>query len=383
MYPSFEFHLPTKIHFGYNTIKQLDHLPFEIKRAFIVTDQGVLNSGLVENVTNILKDHQISYVIYSEVEPDPSVETVDKAAQMFQREEADALIAIGGGSPIDTAKGVRVIAGNGGSIRDYAGVNLIKQKSNIPLIAIPTTSGTGSEVTIFAVFSDWEENRKVTVTSPFLAPDISIVDPKMTMTAPPAITAASGFDAFAHGAETFVSRASQPASDVLAFSAMSTVSKYLRRAVYNGEDVEARIKMAEASLLAGMAFNQSYLGLTHAIGSALSGHAHVSHGVAIGLLLPGVIRYNSISRMDKHIEMAGAFREIDRSLSDWEIIDQLIEDVSRLRDDIGLPQRLQQVGVKEDQLKMIAADSVKSGMWKFNPRQASEEEILELLKELY
>lgn len=383
MYPSFEFHLPTKIHFGYNTIKQLDHLPFEIKRAFIVTDQGVLNSGLVENVTNILKDHQISYVIYSEVEPDPSVETVDKAAQMFQREEADALIAIGGGSPIDTAKGVRVIAGNGGSIRDYAGVNLIKQKSNIPLIAIPTTSGTGSEVTIFAVFSDWEENRKVTVTSPFLAPDISIVDPKMTMTAPPAITAASGFDAFAHGAETFVSRASQPASDVLAFSAMSTVSQYLRRAVYNGEDVEARIKMAEASLLAGMAFNQSYLGLAHAIGSALSGHAHVSHGVAIGLLLPGVIRYNSISRMDKHIEMAGAFREITRSLSDWEIIDQLIEDVSRLRDDIGLPQRLQQVGVKEDQLKMIAADSVKSGMWKFNPRQAIEEEILELLKELY
>ncbi|MDQ0246244.1 alcohol dehydrogenase [Bacillus fengqiuensis] len=383
MYPSFEFHLPTKIHFGYNTIKQLDHLPFEIKRAFIVTDQGVLNSGLVENVTNILKDHQISYVIYSEVEPDPSVETVDKAAQMFQREEADALIAIGGGSPIDTAKGVRVIAGNGGSIRDYAGVNLIKQKSNIPLIAIPTTSGTGSEVTIFAVFSDWEENRKVTVTSPFLAPDISIVDPKMTMTAPPAITAASGFDAFAHGAETFVSRASQPASDVLAFSAMSTVSQYLRRAVYNGEDVEARIKMAEVSLLAGMAFNQSYLGLAHAIGSALSGHAHVSHGVAIGLLLPGVIRYNSISRMDKHIEMAGAFREITRSLSDWEIIDQLIEDVSRLRDDIGLPQRLQQVGVKEDQLKMIAADSVKSGMWKFNPRQAIEEEILELLKELY
>jgi alcohol dehydrogenase len=383
MYRSFEFHLPTKIHFGYNKIKQLDHLPFKVKRAFIVTDQGVLNSGLIENVTNILKDNQISYVIYDEVEPDPSVETVDKAAQVFQQEEGDALIAIGGGSPIDTAKGVRVIASNGGSIRDYAGVNLIKQTSNIPLIAIPTTSGTGSEVTIFAVFSDWEENRKVTVTSPLLAPDISIVDPKMTMTAPPKITAASGFDAFSHGAETFVSRASQPASDALALSAMSTVSRYLRRAVYNGEDVEARIKMAEASLLAGMAFNQSYLGLTHAIGSALSGHAHVSHGVAIGLLLPGVIRYNSISLLDKHVEMARVFREIDPLLPDWEITDQLIEDVTKLRNDIGLPQRLQQVGVKEEQLEAIAKDSVKSGMWKFNPRQATEEEILELIKQIF
>ena len=383
MYPSFEFHLPTKIHFGYNKIKQLGNLPFKVKRAFIVTDKGVLNSGLIEHVTKILKDNQISYVVYDEVEPDPSVETVDKVAQVFQQEEGDALIAIGGGSPIDTAKGVRVIASNGGSIRDYAGVNLIKQASNIPLIAIPTTSGTGSEVTIFAVLSDCEENRKVTVTSPFVAPDISIVDPKMTMTAPPKITAASGFDAFAHGAETFVSRIAQPASDVLALSAMSTVSRYLRRAVYNGEDVEARIKMAEASLLAGMAFNQSFLGLTHAIGSAVSGHAHVSHGVAIGLLLPGVIRYNSISLMDKYVEMASVFRDIDLSLPDREITDQFIEEVTRLRDDVGLPQKLQQVGVKEEQLKAIANDSVKSGMWKFNPRRATEEEILGLLKQLF
>jgi alcohol dehydrogenase len=383
MYPSFEFHLPTKIYFGYNKINELNNIPFKIKRAFIVTDKGVLNSGLIENVTNILENNHISYVIYDEVEPDPSVDTVDKAAHVFQQEECDALIAIGGGSPIDTAKGVRVIAGNGGSIRDYAGVNLIEQLSNIPLIAIPTTSGTGSEVTIFAVFSDWKENRKVTVTSPIIAPDISIVDPKMTMTAPSKITAASGFDAFAHGAESFVSRVSQPASDALAFSAMRTVSKYLRRAVFNGDDVEARIKMAEASLLAGMAFNQSYLGLTHAIGSALSGYAHVSHGVAIGLLLPGIIRYNSISLIDKYVEMASVFREIDPSLPGWKITDQLVEDVTKLRNDIGLPQKLNQVGVKEEQLKGIAQDSVKSGMWKFNPRLATEEEILELIKELF
>ncbi|MCM3569687.1 iron-containing alcohol dehydrogenase family protein [Neobacillus mesonae] len=383
MYPSFEFHLPTKIHFGFNKINLLGSLPFNVKRAFIVTDKGVLNSGLIENVTKILEDSQISYVVFDEVEPDPSVETIHKAAQVFQREEADALIAIGGGSPIDTAKSVRVITSNGGSIRDYAGVNLIKEASNIPLIAIPTTSGTGSEVTIFAVLSDWEENRKITVTSPYVAPDICIVDPKMTMTVPSKITAASGFDAFAHGAETFVSRISQPASDSLALSAMRTISRYLRRAVYNGEDIEARIKMAEASLLAGMAFNQSYLGLTHAVGSALSGHAHVSHGVAIGLLLPGVIRYNSISRADKYVEMASVFEDIDLSLPNWKIINQLVEEVTRLRDDVGLPQRLQDAGVKEDQLRAIADDSVKSGMWKFNPRRASVEEILELLRQLY
>lgn len=383
MYSSFEFHLPTRIHFGYGKVKELGNLPFKMKRAFIVTDKGVVNAGLLENVTNKLLEIQIDYFIYDDVEADPSVESVNKASEVFKQEDCDIVIAVGGGSAIDTAKGIRVLADHGGSISDYAGVGLVGQASQTPLVAIPTTSGTGSEVTIFAVYSDWNENRKITVTSPYLAPNISIVDPELTMTVPPQITAGSGFDAFAHGAEALVSKGSQPASDALALSAMNTVNKYLRRAVFDGEDVEARIGMAEASLLAGMAFNQSYLGLTHAIGSALSGHAHVSHGAAIGLLLPAVIEYNSISCLNKYSPMAGVFRRLDPRLTDREAVSQLIEDVTLLRNDIGLPQKLREVGVREEQLEDIAKDSVKSGMWKFNPRKASEKEILKIIEPLF
>lgn len=383
MYPSFNFHLPTRVLFGNGKVSELSNLPFQSKRAFIVTDKGVEKAGLLEDVTVQLNKAGISYEVYSEVEPDPSVETVDKAAAVFLESECDLVIAVGGGSPIDTAKGLRVVAGNGGSIRDYAGVNLVKESSSVPLIAIPTTSGTGSEVTIFAVFSDWLENRKVTVTSSFISPDISIIDPVLTMTAPPGITAASGIDAFAHAAETFVSRLAQPPSEALALSAMKSVSQYLRQAVYRGEDVEARTKMAEASLLAGMAFNQSYLGLAHAIGSAISGHAHVGHGVAIALLLPGVMEYNLPSTVNKYAEIGRYICKINDQDSDYKAAHLLIEEVTQLRDDIGLPKKLSAVGVKESQLMEISNDSIKSGMWKMNPRKASAQEINQLLEGIF
>ncbi|WP_404407809.1 iron-containing alcohol dehydrogenase [Jeotgalibacillus malaysiensis] len=382
MHSSFMFHLPTKVFFGNGKIEELKNLPFEVKRAFIVTDKGVLNAGLIDSSTQQLIAAGISYEIYSDVEPDPSVETVDKAAMAFHEADCNLIIAIGGGSPIDTAKGIRVVASNGGSIRDYAGNNMVKKAADIPFVAIPTTSGTGSEVTIFAVFSDWTENRKVTVVSPHLSPDISIVDPMLTITAPPSITAAAGFDAFAHAAETFVSRAAQPASDALALSAMKTVNDYLRRAVFEGHDGEARTKMAEASLLAGMAFNQSYLGLAHAIGSAISGHAHVSHGVSIGLLLPSVMEYNLVSRIDKYHQIGNILFDT-RNLSKREMAEKIVAEVRQLRDDLLLPRRLKDVQVKEEQLKGIADDSIKSGMWKFNPREASADDIQQLLKQIF
>ncbi len=382
MYQNFNFHLPTQVLFGYGKVSELQSLPFQAKRAFIVTDKGVEKAGLLEEIVKQLKEANIFHDIYSEVEPDPSVETVDKAAEAFTQSDYDLIIAVGGGSPIDTAKGVRVVESNGGSIRDYSGVNLVKKTSTIPFIAIPTTAGTGSEVTIFAVISDKQENRKITVTSPKLSPDISIVDPKLMMSAPPMITAASGFDAFAHAAETYVSKIAQPPSKAMALSAAKTISTYLRRAVHNGNDIEARVKMAEGSLLAGMAFNQSYLGLAHAVGSAISVHAHVSHGVVIGLLLPKVIEYNLAACADKYSEFAKQICKINNSLSYRDIGQVLVNEVTQLRDDIGLPRTLSEVGVKEEQLEEIAKDSIKSGMWKFNPIQASVQDIHQLLKKI-
>lgn len=381
----FQFHLPTEVHFGPGKAKDLGSTVRSIgrNRAFLVTDKGVVQAGLLETVVTSLKKEEIEVFIFDEVEPDPSVETIDKGAQIFLEQNCDVIIAIGGGSPIDGAKGIRVVAGNGGSIRDYAGVNKVNKKSEIPLVAIPTTSGTGSEVTIFGVYSDWQNKIKVTVTSPCVAPTLAVVDPELTLTCPPKITAATGIDALAHAVETYVSRLSQPPSGALAEAAISLVGKYLRPAVSNGDDRESRIKMSQASLLAGMAFNQSYLGLAHAIGSALSGHAHVSHGNAIALLLPAVMKHNLPASFVKYRQIAKCLGEKVDHLSDREAAQHAVHAVSHLREDVGLPTRLRDVAVSEEQLPDIAKDSFKSGMLRFNPRSISEEQLLGLLKEIY
>ncbi|BAD74273.1 alcohol dehydrogenase (plasmid) [Geobacillus kaustophilus HTA426] len=378
----FSFHLPTSIQFGYGKASQLGNqlVDMGIKSAFLVTDRGVEATGLLAGIIQSLESSNIQYCVYADVEPDPSLETIDQGAAAFKEQPFDCIVAIGGGSPIDTAKGIRVVATNGGSIGDYAGVNRIKKKSEIPLIALPTTSGTGSEVTIFGVYSDWKNNVKVTVTSPYMAPEIALVDPKLTMSLPKKITAASGIDALAHGIETFFSLRSQPISDVLAIEAMTTVNRYLRRAVEDGTNKEARIGMSYGSLLAGMAFNNGFLGLAHAIGSALSGHCHVSHGVAIGLLLPKVVEFNSVVQPEKAAKIAEL---LGRKGNQNTLVQQAALAVASLVKEIGLPTRLRDVDVPKEKLPDIAKDSFKSGMMRFNPRQPSEAEVMTLLQQIY
>lgn len=370
---SFTFHLPTAIEFGYGKGARLGEslLPLGVKRVFAVTDKGVESAGLLEKVIRSLQSHGIACDIYTDVEPDPSLETIDRGAEAFLAKAYDCMLAVGGGSPMDTAKGIRVVAANGGSIGDYAGVNRVPAASAIPLIAIPTTSGTGSEVTIFGVYSDWQNRVKVTVTSPYMAPTLALVDPALTMSLPANMTAATGIDALAHGIETFFSVRSRPASDALALQAIAEVKANLLSAVHDGSNVEARIGMSHGSLLAGMAFNNGFLGLAHAIGSALSGHCHVPHGVAIGLLLPHVVAFNTPARPEKATKLAELLGKKG----------QAAEAVAALVKEIGLPTRLRDVGVPEEKLGEIAKDSFKSGMMKFNPRQPSEQEVLVLLQE--
>lgn len=379
----FEFQLPTKVIFGYGRGADLPQIleTMNVNHLFIVTDKGIVQAGIIKSIVKQLEG-KFSYYIFDEVEPDPSTDTVNRATEIYRQMECDGIVAVGGGSPIDTAKGIRTVVGNGGKIEDYAGVNLVNNKPETPLVVLPTTSGTGSEVTIFAVLSDWKEKRKVTVTSPYIAADIAIVDPKLTMSVPSHITAASGFDALAHGIETFFSRISQPASDALALSSINTISRYLRLAVYNGEDKEARIKMSEASLLAGMAFNQSYLGLAHAVGSALSGHAHVNHGVAIGLLLPAVLEFNRVTQIEKYNKLY-TYMNGSHSLSPKEASRLVVKEVEKIRNDIGLPQKLSEVNVANELINNISIDALKSGMWKYNPRRATEADVLQILATIY
>lgn len=375
----FSFHLPTNVQFGVGSASRLGEmlLSMGVRRVFLVTDQGVRQAGLLDGVIHSLEEKGLHFQIYADVEPDPSLETIQAGAAMFQQQSFDCMVAIGGGSPIDTAKGIRVLAANGGGIGQYAGVNRVHAASAIPLIAIPTTSGTGSEVTIFGVYSDWENHVKITVTSPHMAPSTALIDPALTLSLPAKMTAATGIDALAHGIETFFSLRSSPASDALAIHAMKMIAPHLRRAVRDGADMEARIGMSQGSVLAGMAFNNGFLGLAHAIGSALSGHCHVPHGVAIGLLLPHVVAFNTPVRPEKAELIADVLGSVQKETGTAaELVGQLVRD-------IGLPQRLQEVGVPEAKLVDIAKDSFKSGMMKWNPRLPTEQEVLELLQKAF
>ncbi|MEH7392551.1 iron-containing alcohol dehydrogenase [Bacillus sp. JJ1503] len=379
----FSFHLPTLIEFGYGKAALLGErlCQLGVKNVFLVSDRGVESAGILQKITHSFMTSNIQYETYLEVEADPGLETIDNGAKVFASNAYDCIVAVGGGSAIDTAKGIRVVASNGGSIGDYAGVDKIGESPLIPLIAVPTTSGTGSEVTIFGVYSDWAKNVKVTVTSQFMAPTIALVDPQLTMNLPQKMTAASGIDALAHGIESYFSLRSRPASAALALEAIEIVGSHLRRSVNNGEDEEARCGMSHGSLLAGMAFNNGFLGLAHAIGSALSGHCHVPHGVAIGLLLPHVVEFNSSVRPDKAAKIAELLGV--KAESEDQLQTHAAYAVANLVKDIGLPTQLRDVNVPEEKLSDIARDSFKSGMMKFNPRQPTESEVFELLKRAY
>ncbi len=382
---SFVFRMGTTVFFGNNIVSQLPDRVRELNasKVLIVTDKGVRQAGLLEKIEKLLEEAGFQTAVFDDVEPDPGLETVHRCATFFKEKKCNLVVALGGGSPMDTAKGARVLADNGGHIRDYAGVNKVPRPASVPLITIPTTSGTGSEVTIFAVLSDWEANVKITITSPYLAANLALVDPSLTVSAPPGITAASGVDALAHAVETFVSNIAQPPADALALKAVEIIGANLRPAVARGNNLEARTQMSLGSLIAGMAFNNAFLGLTHSIGAALSGHVHISHGVAIALLLPHVMEYNAMACPEKYRSIAAALGEKVEAMSAREGALAAARGVQDLVKDVNLPQRLSELKVKKDDLKSIASNAMGHGMVKMNPRRPTEAEVLGILEKAF
>ncbi|WP_206885256.1 iron-containing alcohol dehydrogenase [Alicyclobacillus mali (ex Roth et al. 2021)] len=379
---AYGIHIPTRVTFGEGVTQQLPRVLREMRasRAMVVTDPGLMQSGVASQVETLAREACHDVYVYADVEPDPSVETVHRVASLCCEARVEVLLAVGGGSAIDVAKGARVVAELGGDLRRFAGIRaeMIPGPLRMRLCAIPTTAGTGSEVTFFGVYSDWEHQVKVTVTSPYLAADVALVDPLLTHSVPPKVTAASGIDVLAHALEAYVSRQATPFSDALAERAMDFVGSNLVRAVEDGTDPWARRAMAEASLYAGIAFNHAYLGLTHAIAAAVSGHAHVPHGVAIGICLPAVIRYNAQVCVEKYRRAADILMEGERIGGG-----DAAEIVERLARAIGLPSRLRDVGVTKDALGSIARQTLSSVQLSHNPRPASERDVLSLVESLW
>lgn len=384
MLVAYQFQTPTKIISGIGStaeiIKELNDL--HAKKVLLITDPGLVQAGVAQQVVEMLKQAAVEVEIFDAVEPDPSIQVATKAAEMAKNVKANVLIALGGGSAIDTAKSAALLVTNGGYLKDYAGVNKVV-KPILPLIAVPTTAGTGSEVTIFAVMSDPEKQEKFTISSALIAPAVAVLDPLLTLKLPPSVTAFTGMDALTHAIEAFTSSIAQPATDALALSAIKLVLKHLPVAVGRGDNIKARDGMLQASLLAGIAFNNAFLGLAHAIASPLGGHFHVPHGLANAVMLPYVMEYNLPTAVRRYAEIGRALGLQAVGDTPRAVAEKTVAAITQLARDINIPEKLSNIGAKEELLPLVARDALKSIQLKFNVRNASEKEILVLLQKAY
>ncbi len=366
----FTFHLPTKILFGLGAVENLGPELDEhgLRSALIVTDPGVRGAGLLARVEDQLRAYKIGYEVYDKVVPNPTVGSIEAALPLAEGKEA--VIGLGGGSSLDTAKALNLLKTHGGRVLDWEGNETVPGPCG-PLIAIPTTAGTGSEVTFIAQITVPERKQKVPIVSRYLAPDLAIVDPELTRSLPPKLTAATGMDALTHAIEASTSIAAQPLADLLAFRAIELIHEFLPRAVKDGTDMEARTKMAFASLLAGMAFNNGWVALAHAIAHVLGGLFDLPHGLCCALALPVAMEYNLEARREKYARIAELLGE--RSAEGG------ITRIKELNREIGLPSGLRELGISEDDVPKIAELALVDGSILFNPREVTAEELAKLI----
>ncbi len=381
----FQFQCRTKVIFGVGTINEI---PDEIKeldsrRALIVTDKVVKNLDFFKKIVNILKSSEIKLVgIFDEVPVNSEIEIVNKGYKLAKEENIDILIAIGGGSVIDTAKGMNILLKEGGDLlEDHQGVYLLKRPLK-NLIAIPTTAGTGSEVTFAAVIKDSNQKLKISFISPYLAPNTAILDPNVTVSCPPKLTASTGMDALSHAIESIHSLQNEPISDALALNAIRLINENLREAVNNGENIEVRGNMLIAANMAGLAFTNAFVGVVHAIAHALGGYCNVPHGIANSIMLPYGMEYN-LEYCKRYAFVAEAFGIDIRGLSSKEAGKKAIDAVWQLTRDCDMPQKLREVGVKIEDLSKVAEDAMGDGSIYNNPREATLEEVEEILRKAY
>lgn len=382
---NFNFNVPSKVIFENGCSIAVAEVIHEIqaKRVCIVYDKGIKSAGIADKIIAPVEKAGIKVTHFTGVHPNPSIENVEEGYKVAAVADADAIIAIGGGSSMDCAKAINILLTNPGSIKDYEGRGKVKNKTK-PLIAIPTTAGTGSEVTAFTIITDTERQRKMIIAGENCGADIALVDPALTIGLPPAITAATGMDALTHAIEAFVSKNASIPSNIHALKAMELIVGNLEEAVKNGTNLKARGNMMLGSLLAGIAFNQAGLGLAHAIAHPLGSHFGVAHGVANAIGLPYVVNYNSglESVKEKHMEIASAMN-IDTEKKSVDVIsEELVSTIVKLSSAIDIP-ALRGLGITKEDLENIAVEALKENSMKFTPRNASLEELKELLLSIY
>lgn len=378
---SYKFFMPAISLMGADCLKDAGNQVGELgfKKALIVTDKVLGQIGIVKKVTDVLDNKNIEYAIYDETKPNPTVKNVNDGLALLKEKECDFVISLGGGSAHDCAKGIALLATNGGEIKDYEGVDKSK-KPQLPMVGINTTAGTGSEMTLFAIITDEERHIKMALVDKHLTPIIAVNDPMLMLAMPKSLTAATGMDALTHAIEAYVSTSATPITDACAEKAIELISNYLVNAVENGEDVEARDMMAYAEYLAGMAFNNASLGYVHAMAHQLGGFYNLPHGVCNAILLPHVQEYNkatSASRLAKIAKIMGGNIE---GLTDEQGADLCIDMIKSLSQTVGIPEGLGVLGVKESDFETLATNALKDACSLTNPRKGNLEEVMAIFK---
>lgn len=379
---SFEFVLPTRIRFGAGVSKSIaDEVKATgNKKPMVVTDKGLVQAGVVQRITDILDKEKVEYIIYDGIQPNPRDTTVHEAYELALAEKADMLIAIGGGSSIDTAKGIGVLLNNGGNINDYEGLDKVKNKI-CDLIAVPTTVGTGAEVTFWSVITDTKRHFKMSVGSTLIAPTVALVDPDLVETLPPSIIASTGMDALTHAIEGYTSLPAGPITDACGIYAIKLLGDNIRKAVYT-DDKEAKANMLLGSLIAGICFGNSDIAGVHCMGEALGGLYDTPHGTAMAMLLPYVMEYNYVADVDKFAEIAKALGEPVGGLSKRDAAYRAVEAVRKMNEDLRIPS-LKKIGTEEKDLEELAHRSSVNVSVGSNPRKVTKKEFLDIFKRAY
>ncbi|WP_269477699.1 iron-containing alcohol dehydrogenase [Hominibacterium faecale] len=382
---SFDFELPTKIRFGAGITQEVGQEAVAMggSNILIITDKGIMKAGIVDTVVAALRiaGHE-SIAIFDDVEPNPRDTTVHRAYEQAKALSADLLIAIGGGSSIDTAKGVGVLLEHGGQIKDYEFVDSEMLKKPItPLIAIPTTAGTGSEATCWAVITDTERHFKMSVGGHFAFPKLALVDPDLIVTLPPGIVASTGMDALTHAIEGYTCTVSEPISDAYGLYAIELIANNLREATFTDKK-EAKANLLLGSLMAGICFGSSNVAAVHCMAEALGGLYDTPHGIANAMLLPVVMEFNYAADYEKFARVAAAMGEKDDHLTKGGLAYKAVLAVKKLGEDLGIP-KMKEIGAKEEDFERLAVACTENMAAGDNVRKIRYSDFLQLYKKAY
>lgn len=370
-----------EIIFGTNSLSQVGECMLRLgaKKVFVVSDPGVVNAGWVEQAFRYLKECKLDYCLWTDTTPNPKDHEVEAGVKAYRESGCNAVVGIGGGSAMDAAKAIALLATNKGTIHQYEGVDLVTRPLP-PMVMVPTTAGSGSEVSQFSIICDSKRKVKMTIVSKSLVPDIAIIDPQTLTTKDPRLTANTGIDALAHAIESYLSVASTPLTEGYSLQAIRLIANYLRPSVASKYNREAKEAMAMASLQAGIAFSNAILGAVHAISHQLGGLLDLPHGEINAILLPYVLEFNLISSPEKYKKMAVAFGE---NVSDSSMADaarMTIKAVKDLANDLDIPDSLSNLGLKEEQIDFLSHNAVRDACMVTNPRDMVTADVKMLLR---